>query len=241
MNIPVLATGLSGLVGSRINEMLSDRFDFQDLSYATNIDITNPGQLEKAFADSPAKVVLHLAAKTDVDSCEDDKLLGEEGQAWKVNVLGTENIISAARETRKRIIYISTDFVFDGTKDFYEEKDEPNPVSWYGYTKYLGEEQLLKSDTEVTILRISYPYRNYNNVRPNFVHRLIEIMNQKHKVYGLTDHIFTPTFIDDIANALPLFLNKNLPGIYHLVGSQSIETIDAVKMIRDTYNLNAEI
>ena len=70
---------------------------------------------------------------------------------------------------------------------------------------------------------------------------MIDTMKNDKKVYGLTDHIFTPTFIDDIANALPLFLTRNLPGIYHLVGSSHLSTIDAVKLVRDTYQLKAEI
>ncbi|OGG02327.1 hypothetical protein A2W14_03895 [Candidatus Gottesmanbacteria bacterium RBG_16_37_8] len=241
MTTPVLATGLSGLVGTRIRDLLAGRFDFEDLSLTTNINITDSSQVQEAFENSKAQVVLHMAAKTDVDACEDDKQFGEEGGAWQVNVLGTENIAFAAGNTGKRIIYISTDFVFDGTKEFYSENDKPNPVSWYGYTKFLGEQKLLESDVDVTILRISYPYRNRNNVRNDFVHRLIDVMAKDKKVYGLTDHIFTPTFIDDIAKALADFLTRNLPGIYHLVGSSSLPTIEAVKLIRDTYHLKAEI
>ena len=241
MTTPVLATGLSGLVGTRVRDLLSHSFDFEDLSLATDIDITQIQQVEKAFDASPARVVLHLAAKTDVDSCEDDKLLAEEGQAWRVNVIGTENIAAAAQKFGKRVIYISTDFVFDGTKESYSEEDKPNPISWYGYTKFIGEEKLTSCDVDVTIVRISYPYRSRNNVREDFVHRLIDTMKNNKKVYGLTDHILTPTFIDDIANNLSLFLSKNLPGIYHLVGSSSMPTIEAVKLVRDVYHLQAEI
>lgn len=241
MKIPILATGLSGLVGTRVQELLRDRFDFEDLSLATGIDISNKDSLEKVFEKSDSSVVLHMAAKTDVDGCEDDKLFAEEGSAWLVNVIGTENVVEAAKNTGKRVIYISTDFVFDGTKKNYIEEDEPNPISWYGYTKFIGEEELKKSDVPGTILRISYPYRNRNKIRPDFIHRIIDVMKEKHNCYGLTDHIFTPTFIDDIAESLALFLSRNLTGIYHIVGSSSLSTIDAVKLIAEIYNLDSVI
>ena len=149
MKIPILATGLSGMVGTRVAEILSDNFEFEDISLATGIDITDKKSVDRVISESESKIILHLAAKTDVDSCEDDKILGEEGAAWQINVVGTENIIEAAKANGKRVIYISTDFVFNGTKDGYQEDDKPNPVSWYGYTKYQGEERGIKLHIEV--------------------------------------------------------------------------------------------
>jgi len=107
MTIPVIATGMSGLVGSRVRELLQDKFYFEDLSLTTGIDITDADAVAKAFDLSDAKIVLHMAAKTDVDACEDDKYLGKEGGAWLVNVQGTKNIVSAAAKTGKKVIYIS--------------------------------------------------------------------------------------------------------------------------------------
>src|SRR3990167_11530025 len=151
MKHPVLATGFSGLVGSRVKELLNDKFDFVDLSLATGVDITNRDQVEDIIGKSPSRMVLHMAAKADVDGCEDDKILGEEGAAWIVNVQGTENGAESARKNNKRLLYISTDFVFDGTQEYYTESDRPNPVNWYGITKYKGEEIVLNKDSDSTI------------------------------------------------------------------------------------------
>lgn len=241
MKIPVLVTGMSGLVGTRVRELLNESFDFEDISLATHIDITNIDQLNTVFDNSDAQVVLHMAAKTDVDGCEDDKIYGEEGAAWQVNVIGTQNVAAAARNTGKRVIYISTDFVFDGTRDNYTEEDTPNPLSWYGLTKLTGEEELQKSDIPATILRISYPYRNRNEVRSDFVHRIIDVLKKENKCFALEDHIFTPTFIDDIAKAFKVFLERNLPGIYHVVGASSLPALEAVNLITKTYDLKGKI
>jgi len=241
MKIPILATGLSGMVGTRVAEILSDNFEFEDISLATGIDITDKNSVDRVISESESKIVLHLAAKTDVDSCEDDKVLGEEGAAWQINVVGTENIIEAAKANGKRVIYISTDFVFNGTKDGYREDDKPNPLSWYGYTKYQGEERLSSSDIGFTILRISYPYRNLFEQKKDFVHRIIDQLKIDGKIMAVRDHIITPTFIDDIAFGLSLFLKRNISGIYHLVGSNSLSAEAAARLIRTVFNLSGEI
>lgn len=239
MNIPILATGLSGLVGTRIVELLSDRFDFQDLSYDTGVDITNPDSVIKMFKNSQSRVVLHMAAKTDVDGCEDDKLLGEEGGAWLVNVLGTKNIIEAAKETGKHVIYISTDFVFDGTKKVYSEDDDPNPVNWYAVTKYEGEK--LVTEAQGSVVRISYPYRAFYSPKKDFLARILDVLREGKTLMGVTDHIFTPTFIDDIAQALSVFLTRTLPGTYHVVGSSCLTTFEAVTLIAKVFGYKANI
>ena len=241
MKIPILATGLSGMVGTRVAEILSDNFEFEDISLATGIDITDKNSVDRVISESESKIVLHLAAKTDVDSCEDDKVLGEEGAAWQINVVGTENIIEAAKANGKRVIYISTDFVFNGTKDGYQEDDKPNPVSWYGYTKYQGEERLSTSDVSFTVLRISYPYRNLFEQKKDFVHRIIDQLKIDGKIMAVRDHIITPTFIDDIAFGLSVFLKRNISGIYHLVGSSSLSAEAATRLIRTVFNLSGEI
>lgn len=241
MKMKVLGTGLSGLVGSRVVELLSGEYEFEDLSLTTGVNIINYNDLLDRFKNSKASVILHMAAKTDVDGCEDDKILLEEGSAWMVNVEGTQNIVEAAKKTGKRVVYISTDFVFDGTKEFYTEQDEPNPVSWYATTKHEGEKVVKRSGLSYAIVRIAYPYRPHFREKKDFVRRMLEKMGKGEKIFALTDHIFTPTFIDDIAVSLSLILKKDTEGIYHVVGSQSLTTYDAAKLIAKIFGLKANI
>src|SRR3989344_9155773 len=155
----ILGTGLTGLVGSRIVELLSDSYEFENISRNTGVDITDKEKIIEKIKSSDAAIVLHLAAKTDVDGCEKDKALGEIGDAWKINVEGTRNVADACRESRKKLIYVSTDFVFDGTREAYAEDDTPNPINWYGKTKYEGEKIVQNLLTPWLIVRIAYPYR----------------------------------------------------------------------------------
>ncbi len=241
MKIPVLVTGMSGLVGTRVKDLLSGEFDFTDLSLATGVNIVNFEDVENKLRESDAKIIIHMAAKTDVDACEDDKILGKDGDAWQINVIGTNNVVLASENTGKRLIYISTDFVFNGTKDFYTENDDPDPVNWYGRTKYEAEEIVIKSKIESVILRLAYPYRSYFQERSDFVRRIITKAKDTGEVEGLEDHVFTPTFIDDIAEALRFVLCRNVSGIYHSVGSLSLPVIEAVKKILSTFGLEARV
>ena len=240
MKMQIIATGLSGLVGTRLRELLDEKYFFTDLSYATGVDITDYDQVEKCFKGSDAKIILHLAAKTDVDGCEDDKILGEEGASWQVNVKGTENICEAAKKSGKKVIYISTDFVFDGTKDFYNEEDKPDPVNWYGRTKYEGEKIVLKDESSV-VVRIAYPYRTYFQDKKDFVARILDLIKQGDTLFGVIDHIMTPTFVDDIAFGLDELFQRDLSGIYHVVGGSSISAYDAIYQIGKVFGLEPNV
>lgn len=241
MKIPILGTGLSGLVGSRVVELLSDRYEFEDMSLDTGINITHFDDVEKKVKETDAKVILHMAAKTDVDSCEDDKILLEDGAAWMVNVVGTQNIIEAARRHNKHVIYISTDFVFDGTKKAYTEEDTPNPMNWYATTKWEAENALIESGVNYTIARLAYPYRAYFAQKPDFVRKVIDTIKKKHMIYALSDHVFTPTFIDDIAGAFDLLIQNKTTGIYHVVGSQFMTPFEAAGKIQKEFGLKGKI
>lgn len=241
MKQKIIGTGLSGMVGSRIIELLRNQYDFEDLSLEKGIDIRDKGRVEKIIGNSKAEIVLHLAAKTDVDSCEQDKSLGEKGSAWQVNVLGTRNIVDACQIFDKKIIYISTDFVFDGQKKYYHEGDTPSPVNWYGQTKYEGEKIVQKFKNRWLISRIAYPYRAKFTQKLDFVRLIIEKFNKGEKILALIDHIFTPTFIDDIVFALNTLIKKNAVGLYHLVGSQSLTPCEAVRLIASEFGLDSNL
>lgn len=237
----ILGTGLSGLVGSRIVALLSSSYAFENLSRATGVDITNGKLLAERITGSNASIVLHLAAKTDVDGCEKDKPLGENGDAWKINVEGTRNIVSACEESGKRLIYISTDFVFDGEKDSeYTEEDVPNPNNWYGMTKYEGEKIVQNSTSPWTIARIAYPYRSSFH-KTDFVRGLISRFKEGKELRMVVDHVMTPTFIDDIVTGLGVLIESNTTGIFHVVGSQHLSPYDAALVIADTFGFNRSL
>ncbi len=236
----ILGTGLDGLVGSRIVELLSDKYEFENFSISTGLDITDRKAVLQRIKNSKAQVVLHLAAKTDVDGCELDKALGKKGDCWKINVFGTQNVVDGCLAANKKIIYISTDFVFDGTNPpagGYSEEDAPNPINWYAQTKYEGEKIVQISKIPWIIVRIAYPYRA-SFTKLDFFRAILKRLQEGLPVAAVSDHVFTPTYIDDIAFAIDVLIKNNLQGIFHVVGSQSLTPYEAAVLIAKEFDLD---
>lgn len=245
MNKPqIIGLGLSGLIGSRIVELLSDKYEFIDLSISKGIDITKKETLEAVKNYKDAKFVLHLAAKVDVDGCEEDKELGKNGDAWRLNVEGVRNVASLCLSEGKVMIYISTDAVFDGAKkqgEEYSEDDFPNPINWYAKTKYEGEKIVQEMGLQYMVVRLAYPYRAQYEIKKDFVKTIRERLEKNLPVAAVEDHIMTPTFIDDIAYALDVLITNNSNGIFHVVGSQSLSPYEASIKIAEAFNLDKDL
>ena len=242
----IFTIGGSGLVGTRLIEILEEKgHAIDDLSLTNGVDITDPASLDIIKSDKEHEVVLHIAAKADVEGCEKDKELGEEGAAYKINVIGTKNVADACKVSNKKMLYISTDYVFDGKKEppyKYKEDDEPDPVNWYAMTKYKGEVVVREAGVAFAILRIGYPYRqDVFALKNDFVHAIMKRLANKQPIAAVTDHYMTPTFIDDIAYAIDTVLAKDAAGIYHVVGSQSLTPYDAIHMIADKFGYDKSL
>src|SRR5260221_1382028 len=239
----IIGTGLSGLVGSRVVELLGDKYSFEDISRKTGTDIVDRQAVFDRLKNSSADIVLHFAAKTDVDGCEKDKALGENGEAWKINVTGTKNIIDACREFHKKLIFMSTDFVFSGNDTpvgGYKEEDTTNPINWYGQTKLEAEKVIQKSGLSWCIVRIGTPYRAHFE-KKDFVRLLLHLLQEGKEIKVVNDQKFNPTFIDDIATALHVLIEKDHTGIFHLLGSETIIPYEGVLQMAEMFGLDTNL
>lgn len=239
----VIGTGLSGLVGSRVVDLLQGTYEFEDISRKTGTDISDAQAVLSRLQNSGAEWVVHLAAYTNVDGAEEQKNLRKESEAWKINVVGTENVVKAAEATGKKLIYISTDFVFDGMntpQGGYVEEDAPHPLNWYAQTKYEGELRVQNSSIQWIIIRIAYPYRA-NFEKNDFMRAIKNRLSQGLEIKAIEDHLFCPTFIDDIASVLDVLVQKNESGIFHATGSQPLSPLDATIQIAETFDLDKNL
>jgi len=241
INKKIIGTGLNGLIGSRITKLITD-YNFENLSLETGVNILDKKIVEERIYKSEAEWVFHFAAKTDVDGCEVDKNKKEEGDAWKINVIGTENVINACQISKKKLLYISTDFVFDGKeKKLYKEEDKPNPINWYGNTKFEAEKRVLSSNTHFIICRPSYPYRAVCKEKKDFFHAILDKLVNSEVITSVFDYVFTPTFIDDIADAIKVLIEKDLKGIYHIVGSKPLSPYQGAVKIAEAFSLDKNL
>lgn len=242
-NNKLLITGGNGLVGSRVVELLSPNYQLELINRTSGTDITNKQAVTNKIINSDAEIIIHLAAKADVDGCEKEKDLGKESDAWKINVEGTRNVVDACNSAQKKLIYISTDFVFDGEhtpENGYTEEYTPHPVNWYAQTKYEGEKIVQSASIPWVITRIAYPYRATFE-KNDFVRVFKSLLEQGKQLSLITDHYVNATFIDDIASALNTLISQHTTGIYHMTGSQTLSPYEEGLLVAKVFGLDASL
>ncbi|MSU25656.1 MAG: NAD-dependent epimerase/dehydratase family protein [Candidatus Levybacteria bacterium] len=221
------------------------------MSRSSGINIVDRSSVFNAIEKSDSSIVLHMVAKSDIDTCELDREedierkekienLSLASSAWAINVEGTRNIVDTCNKTGKKIIYISTDFVFDGAKDFYFDGDRENPINWYGQTKFEGEKLVKAAMVPLAIFRIAYPYRA-SFIRNNFFRSIMKRLESRQQVSAVIDHHFTPTFIDDLALFINAFISNWQDGIFHVVGNGSLTPYDACIDIVDIFGYDKNL
>lgn len=228
----ILITGGSGLVGSRITELLREEYDFISPS-STELDVSNAQVTANFINEVSFDICVHLAAYTNVDLAET-----EQEKAHILNVAATDNLFTAVKKKKKPFIFFSTDFVFSGTNPPYVETSSPNPISTYGKTKWQAEQLLYD---QAMIVRIAYPYRKAFEKKRDFVRTIAMLLGQGKEVSLIKDTLITPTYIDDIAHSLQHLINNYSPRIYHIVGSNSLSVYEAGIIIAEAYGFDTSL
>ncbi len=237
---PILTTGLTGLVGSRIKEMFDDNYEFFNMDLTVGVDITDKAKVEEFVQQHPAKVMIHLAAYTNVNGAY-EQTNDKSGVCYQVNVEGTKNIAEVCQENDIYLIHISTDFVFAGDKDdYYLETEQRNPIEWYGQTKSWAEEEVETTLKNYVIARIGYPFRAKFEAKPDIVAKTRQGLAEGTLYPQFTDMTFTPTYIDDIARVIDQMIQKQPQGIYHLHGSSSVSPFELAQKVAQAFGFDPE-
>ena len=206
----VLVTGANGMLGQDLCPILEDVGAFVIETDVDTLDITNADMVEKVLTDIHPDMVVHCAAYTNVDKAEEDLKTAE-----LINVTGTENIAEACAKLGITLVYISTDYVIDGTKtEPYTPDDRANPINNYGMTKYEGEEVVRSLCEKYYIARTSWLYGHHGK---NFVETMLS-MADKEEIKVVDDQIGCPTWTVELANGIIKLLSKPY-GTYHVCGS----------------------
>lgn len=234
----VLVFGGSGLVGSKFIDLFDDILKIE-APQAEFVDILNKDQISRAVEDFNPDSVINFAAYTNVEEAENQK--GDtNGIAYQINTIGSKNVSEVCRVADKHLIHISTEYVFDGEKmNFpYIEEDKPNPINWYGQTKYLGEQEVLKTSNKNSVARLSMPYSSYFEAKLDIARFFLEKLRQNQQVKAIDDQVITPTLVSDIAYALKTLVENEASGIYHISSTNTTTPLDFVKTIAETFHLN---
>lgn len=207
----VLVTGGNGQVGRSITDLLGDqRFQHLTVSVAdrATCDITNPDAVRRAIERFNPSVIVNTAAYTAVDASETD-----EATAMLVNCDGVAHL---AAQTGRRLIHLSTDYVFDGSKDgWYTESDPVAPLGVYGTSKWQGE-QAARTNPDHLILRTAWVYAAHGH---NFVKTMLRLGAERGNLRVVADQIGCPTSAHDIADAILRLVDIDATGTYHMAGA----------------------
>jgi dTDP-4-dehydrorhamnose reductase len=244
----ILICGSNGLLGQRLALMLSSQTDYEVLNTShersfvyddrlfdyTQLDVTHKSDVKSLISSFHPTAILNAAAATNVDWCESHR-----EEAWKVNVVGVENLVEAARKVGARLVHISTDYVFDGNHGPYSEDDKPNPISYYGKSKLASENAVRIGGISHTILRTIILYGAGIGIKESFPLWVIKRLKEGNHIRCVDDQISNPTHVSDLAFAAVKGFELNRDGIYHVCGKDRASRYDFALRIADVFGLDA--
>jgi len=248
----ILITGANGLLGQHLVKLLLDttahdiiatgkgdpRYVVQNsrLHYYA-LDITDGMAVHSLFEKLLPDTIVHCAALTQADECELNPI-----KAWEINVTATRFIVEAAKKINAFLIFISTDFVFDGINGPYKETDTVNPVSYYGSTKVAAEKSVAESGLPYAIARTCLLYGNiFAGTRNNVISWVKENLEEVKKIKVVSDQWRTPTFVEDLAKGILLIAEKKAVGLFHISGKDFLSPYDMAMATAAYLNLDASL
>ncbi len=241
MKEKILVTGVSGFLGWNLFHYLSGRLDVAGTfarhrprlpeGRAIRMDLRDPEAVERAFREFDPGAVIHCAAVTSPAAC-----LADPDLAREVNVNGTGRVARAAQTSGARLIYVSTDRVFDGKKGNYREEDAPHPLGPYGQTKLAGEELVRETVPDSLVLRLPLMYGPPSPFSGSFLEFMFRGFRGEAPLDLFTDQFRTPLYSEDAARGIGLILERpKMAGLYHLGGGERIDRAEFGRRMAEVF------
>ncbi len=225
----VLVTGADGMLGSRVCKALSCKHEVIPtdlLSSRLPLDICDSDAVFECLKMQLPELIVHCAAMTDVDACTRNP-----DEAFRINAIGTSNLACAAIEVNASLIYVSTDYVFDGTENRpYTEFDQPNPINVYGASKLAGENIVKELLTKFYIIRTSWLF---SPTHKNFPLSILRAAQAGKELKVVSDQFGSPTYADDLASFIESIADSKKYGTYHFTNAGSCSWYQFARKILD--------
>ncbi|MFD1316952.1 SDR family oxidoreductase [Namhaeicola litoreus] len=242
----ILVTGSNGLLGQNLVKFLvKHRFEVIALSRGENklkkyegfnyidVNLEEFEKIKELIENLKPNVIVHTAAMTNVDQCE-----LEQKSCFTANVEVVENLVKCCQTNDIHLIHLSTDFIFDGIKGFYKEKDKPNPVNYYGLSKLKSEELILKSTIKYTILRTILVYGLTEELKSNIVFWVKNNLENGKDIHVVTDQYRMPTHVNDLVFACHEAIIREVCGVYHISSSELLSIFEVANLVADVFELD---
>jgi dTDP-4-dehydrorhamnose reductase len=239
-----LVTGSAGLVGRQIIKDLTKSYDEIYACYnnskpehgiATPLDLTNSANIIKVVDNTKPDVIIHLAAMTNVDQCEKEKDL-----ALKINAKATQTLARQAAKHGSFLVYVSTDYVFDGESGMKKENDTTNPVDYYGKSKLEGEKALDDMASAWCIARTSTPF-GLHKTKKSFPLFVAENLKAKKQITAMTDQFTSPIYVPNLSKMLIEIGTRQITGIIHTAGATRVSRYDVASLIAEKLHLDKDL
>ena len=236
----VLIVGASGFIGSYLMKRFSGSHEVLGTCLSkpwkglVRMDMCDEASVAAAFASFRPEVVINAAAVPNVDFCEQNR-----EAAYRVNVLGVKNLARAAQQANSKIIFFSTDYLFDGTDGPYGENAAPHPINHYGEQK-LEAEKIISSVDNHIICRTTVVY-GWEQASKNFADKFIKSLRAGQPFKVPVDQYGNPTYIENLTEAVLEMVGKDKQGVYNLAGSEYCRRYDFALRIADVFNLDKQL
>jgi dTDP-4-dehydrorhamnose reductase len=234
MSKNVLITGSNGQLGKELVELFS-KVDFNVYGYnREQMDVTNQEKVQEIIHKIKPDIVLHSAAHTKVDLAE-----SEPDHAYDINAYGTRNVAVASEQVGAKLVYVSTDYVFDGTgTEPYNEFSPTSPLGIYGKSKLAGERFVRDLHSKFFIVRTSWVYGKYGD---NFVKTMLKLGEEREELSVVSDQIGCPTYTRDLANCMLELVQSERYGVYHVSNSGKCSWYEFAKAIFEEAGINVKV
>lgn len=251
MNNPlrIALIGGNSKVGSAITRLFEKETDWQlhvfsstllhtssDRIIYKQIDYANSKMLKENFFEVRPDFIINTAAMTNVDGCEENRK-----EAWFSNVTFVEQLARLSLIVESHLIHFSTDYVFDGAKGPYTEQDQPNPICYYGKSKLAGENAVLKSHANNTVIRTNVVYGLTTNDQSDFVQWVIKCHEANKTMNIVNDQLSNPTLTDDLALSVKRIIEKKRCGLYHIGGNSYCNRYEFALEIANIFHLDESL
>jgi dTDP-4-dehydrorhamnose reductase len=246
--VRVAVTGANGMLGGEAVAQLAGRHDVLALGLGPGrppegayrwleADLGDGRSVEEALLEFGAQAVLHAGAVTDVDGCEREPV-----GAWKVNVGGTEQVARSCRALGARLLYVSTDYVFDGASGPYREDDVPNAQGVYARSKLAGEWAALSIAPDCVVARVAVVYSGRATARSTFATQVVEKLSRGEVVKAFDDQFASTTLAaSGAAMCLELLLEHAYRGVLHVSDETVMDRVDFARRVAARFGLKGEI
>ena len=243
VKLKVLVTGSAGLVGRQVVKDLSNSHQVfscyneskPEYGDSVKMDLKNREMISSILTEKKPDIVIHLGAMTGVDLCEKEKTSASE-----INTKATEIIAKECSKLNSFLVYVSTDYVFDGNLGMYKEDNVTNPLGFYGESKLEGEKVVQNFSTNWCIARTSTPF-GLHPTKKSFPMWVIENLQKQKQIDILIDQFTSPTYIPNLSRMLIEISERRITGVIHAAGASKISRYQMASMVSDKLNLDATL